>query len=242
MTNREERIKLQTTVTAVIHQEGPWWVGRTEEIPRVVARWRTSVGCLHYLEKALRNKLASPQESWVPQPQTLEQVDEGLRTAFRESLKEWDLTKDGSSPSVPNVSHPIEQNSDAMTQHNSIEVPDELIESWWPIDQEMPPTSALQPTRNFANKVAQWGADQELDACCEWLRLQEDPQFSSDDGWVGKDQELREARRPNVPTLNEIALQFMGTIVKDGRYLPEITSTIVKALIEGGKALKELNG
>jgi hypothetical protein len=44
MTNREERIKLQTTVTAVIHQEGPWWVGRTEEIPRVVARWRTSAG------------------------------------------------------------------------------------------------------------------------------------------------------------------------------------------------------
>jgi hypothetical protein len=34
----------------------------------------------------------------------------------------------------------------------------------------------------------------------------------------------------------------MGTIEKDGRYLPEITSTIVRALVEGGEALKELNG
>jgi hypothetical protein len=239
MTNREERIKLQTTVTAVIHQEGPWWVGRTEEIPRVVSRWRTSAGCLHYLKKAIRGESASTLDSWSPQPQTLEQVDEGLRTAFRESLKEWDLTKDGSPPSVPNVSYPIEQNSDAMTQHNSIEVPDELVHSWWPSEGYYERDGDLNI---LADKAAQWGADQELAACCEWLRLQEDPQFSSDDGWVGKDQELREARRPNVPTLNEIALQFMGTIEKDGRYLPEITSTIVRALVEGGKALKELNG
>jgi hypothetical protein len=239
MTNREERIKLQTTVTAVIHLEGPWWVGRTEEIPRVVARWRTSAGCLHYLEKALRGESASTLDSWSPQPQTLEQVDEGLRTAFRESLKEWALTKDDVPLIGPRVSNPLEQNSDAMTQHNPIEVPDELVHSWWPSEGYYERDGDLNI---LADKAAQWGADQELAACCDWLRLQEDPQFSSDDGWVGKDQELREARRPNVPTLNEIALQFMGTIVKDGRYLPEITSTIVKALIEGGKALKELNG
>jgi hypothetical protein len=127
-----------------------------------------------------------------------------------------------------------------MTQHNSIEVSDELIESWWPIDQVMPPTNALQPTRNFANKVAQWGADQELDACCDWLR--ENADESDKELWDSLAVELREARRPKAPTLNEIALQFMGTIEKDGRYLPEITSTIVRALVEGGEALKELNG
>jgi hypothetical protein len=237
MTNREERIKLQTTVTAVIHQEGPWWVGRTEEIPRVVARWRTSAGCLHYLKKAIRGESASTLDSWSPQPQTLEQVDEGLRTAFRESLKEWDLTKDGSPPSGPNVSNPIEQNSDAMTQHNSIEVSDELVHRWWPESLYV-----VQPgnLNYFANKVAQWTADQELDACCEWLR--ENADESDKDLWDALEVELREARRPKAPTLNEIALQFMGTIEKDGRYLPEITSTIVRALVEGGEALKELNG
>jgi hypothetical protein len=127
-----------------------------------------------------------------------------------------------------------------MTQNNPIEVSDELIESWWPIDQVMPPTNALQPTRNFANKVAQWSADRELDACCEWLR--ENADESDKDLWDALEVELREARRPKAPTLNDIALQFMETIEKDGRYLPEITSTIVRALVEGGEALKELNG
>ena len=132
-----------------------------------------------------------------------------------------------------------EQTYNTMTQHNSIEVSDELIESWWPIDQ-VSPTNALQPTRNFANKAAQWGADQELDACCEWLK--ENSAESDKDLWDSLAVELREARRPKAPTLNEIALQFMETIEKDGRYLSEITSTIVRALVEGGKALKELNG
>ena len=41
---------------------------------------------------------------------------------------------------------------------------------------------------------------------------------------------LRSIRRPKTPTLDELALQFLGTIEKDGRYLPEITDTIRKAL------------
>lgn len=42
--------------------------------------------------------------------------------------------------------------------------------------------------------------------------------------------DLREARRSESQTLNDIALRFLGTIEKDGRYLPEITDTIRKAL------------
>lgn len=206
MTNHVERIKLQATVTAVIHLEGSLWVGRIEEIPAVRAQSRTSTGLLDYLEKALRGEPASTSDSWVPQPQTLEQT---------------------------------KQNSDTMTHQEPIEVPDELVHSWWPSDGYYERDGDLN---DFADKVAQWAADRELDACCDWLRLQEDPQFRTEDGWVGPDQELREARRPKVPTLNDIALQFLGTIEKDGRYLPEITGTIRKALIEGGKSLQDNNG
>ena len=54
--------------------------------------------------------------------------------------------------------------------------------------------------RDIAIKAAQWGADQELEACCEWLvkSLSEDPQEVS--------QELCAARRPKPPSLKERAL------------------------------------
>ena len=64
------------------------------------------------------------------------------------------------------------------------------------------------------------GADQELNECCHLLRLQ---------GFDVVD-DLRAARRPKPPTLNSVALQMLGTIERDARYLPEITDTIRKAL------------
>ena len=63
------------------------------------------------------------------------------------------------------------------------------------------------------------GADQELEACCEWFQ----ELYKSGDV-------LRAARRPKPPTLNSIALQMLGTIERDAHYLPEITDTIRKAL------------
>ena len=50
--------------------------------------------------------------------------------------------------------------------------------------------------------AAQWGADQELEACCEWV----------DWKWSGiKNRELRAARRPKLPTLKEQALAILAT-------------------------------
>jgi hypothetical protein len=46
-----------------------------------------------------------------------------------------------------------------------------------------------------ADRAAQWGADQELEACCEWLRSQH-----HSDTWPNR---LRAARRPKPPTLAE---------------------------------------
>ena len=68
---------------------------------------------------------------------------------------------------------------------------------------------------------AQYGADQELEACCKWV----------DWKWSGvKSRELRAARRPKPPSLNSIALQMLGTIERDAHYIPEITDTIRRAL------------
>ena len=78
--------------------------------------------------------------------------------------------------------------------------------------------------RDIATKAAQWGADQELKACCEW--------FSADavSEVIDVVSELRAARRPKPPSLNSIALQMLGTIERDAHYIPEITDTIRRAL------------
>ena len=46
--------------------------------------------------------------------------------------------------------------------------------------------------------AAQWGADQELEACCEWAK-----QFNYDDECY--EDKLRAARRPKPPSLKEQA-------------------------------------
>jgi hypothetical protein len=52
--------------------------------------------------------------------------------------------------------------------------------------------------------AAQWGADQELEACCEWLHEELKLTLLTLD--VG----LRDARRPNPPSLKEQALDALG--------------------------------
>jgi hypothetical protein len=69
---------------------------------------------------------------------------------------------------------------------DSITPPPELVQQW---DDE--PTEMFRPEYqlHLAARAAQWGADQELEACCEWLENQ--PQWMED---------LRAARRPKPPS------------------------------------------
>jgi hypothetical protein len=55
------------------------------------------------------------------------------------------------------------------------------------------------PDKQVFSEVAQWGADQELDACCKWL------------GPLGikGGYNLRRARRPKPPSLKEQALEAL---------------------------------
>ncbi len=106
-----------------------------------------------------------------------------------------------------------------MTDH-PITPPPELVQQWR-IEAANRQYVSLEFDEYIANEAAQYGADQELEACCEWLDRE---------GWSGESRQLRAARRPKPPSLNSIALQMLGTIERDAHYLPEITDTIRRAL------------
>jgi len=107
------------------------------------------------------------------------------------------------------------------TQHPIIPPP-ELVRDWARFQNHEDPEALW---RRIATLAAQWGADQELDACCEWLG---DIAYRQSLHLNGS--HLRDARRPNPPSLNSIALQMLGTIERDAHYIPEITDTIRLAL------------
>ena len=60
---------------------------------------------------------------------------------------------------------------------------------------------------HLATRAAQWGADQELEACCEWL------QEWQEDKHPGGIENLRAARRPKPPSLKEQAYAALDAYV-----------------------------
>ena len=92
-----------------------------------------------------------------------------------------------------------------MTQTHPLTPPPELRRQWLDNDHFPMVTGTndlLSITRDRLNSVinqaAQWGADQELKACCEWLCEDAIPNTSN---------RLRAARRPKPPSLKEQALE-----------------------------------
>jgi hypothetical protein len=74
-----------------------------------------------------------------------------------------------------------------------------------------------------AIEAARWGADQELEACVEWVG-------SMFHGYKTWDDELRAARRPKLPSLKERALSEIADAVAEGNMTPERGATIRLAL------------
>jgi hypothetical protein len=82
-----------------------------------------------------------------------------------------------------------------MTQQHPITPPPELVQQWAHLPADWNTVAPL---------IAQWGADQELEACCEWIPK-----------WTPWDvDQLRAARRPKPPSLKEQALQALNDAVK----------------------------
>jgi hypothetical protein len=90
--------------------------------------------------------------------------------------------------------------------------PPELVEQW---SKE----KAFLGTTPFyiyiATRAARWGADQELEACCEWASNARNHGLGWDLATIlsGK---LRAARRPKPPSLKEQALKAIGVPTKFG--------------------------
>jgi hypothetical protein len=90
-----------------------------------------------------------------------------------------------------------------MTQDypKPIAPPPEVIGEWW-IAWDALDESERPPLEDFiATRAAKWGADQELEACIDWISV-----------WHGLEHPellielLRAARRPEPPSLKEQAL------------------------------------
>jgi hypothetical protein len=89
-----------------------------------------------------------------------------------------------------------------INQQHPITPPPELVQQWGhdanlsgvPYDDE---TGHWAYEQHIAKRAAQWGADQELDACCEWVKGRD---------WTWTPADLRAARRPKPLSLKEQAL------------------------------------
>ena len=89
-----------------------------------------------------------------------------------------------------------------MTDQHLITPPPELVRKWatWrnAVDEE-------SFWRRIATEAAQWGGDQELEACCEWFQEE-----YNTEPWVRYDlKRLRNHRRPKPPSLKEQALALL---------------------------------
>ena len=85
------------------------------------------------------------------------------------------------------------------TMNHPITPSPELVRQW---QREANHNEPMFP--QVANQAAQWGADQELEACCEWLELNYN--------YTRSNHPLRTARRPNSPSLKEQALNGLQRI------------------------------
>ena len=86
-----------------------------------------------------------------------------------------------------------------MTQQHPITPPPELVQQW---------ASESLATQNLCTRAAQWGADQELEACCDYLRSEIGPLEAA---------RFRAVRRPKPASLKEQALKELESLRCDAK-------------------------
>ena len=98
-----------------------------------------------------------------------------------------------------------------MTDQHPINPPPELIAKW---AREFYGTAIApgEASIAIATQAARWGADQELEACCEWLRKDLDAYELVGLRAVYLDHNLHNARRPKPPSLKEQSLALIDKI------------------------------
>ena len=94
-------------------------------------------------------------------------------------------------------------------EQHPITPPPELRQLWAQQAQRMDPHDPVAWQTHVATQAARWGADQELEACCEWLCS------SSGNYYADIAERLRAARRPKPLSLKEHALLQLDTLNAD---------------------------
>ena len=109
-----------------------------------------------------------------------------------------------------------------MTNQHPITPPPELVQQWvdaW-LDAKV---KHVELYEFLATQGSRWGADQELEACCEWL--------DRNNQWARCDiDELHDGRRPKPQSLKEQALLAIDTAVADDRLSSVVASVVRRAL------------
>ena len=85
-----------------------------------------------------------------------------------------------------------------IEQNHQITPPPELVEQWYASADD----ANEDVIDGVANRAARWGADAELEACCEWTQC-----------YAECGDSLRAARRPKPPSLKEQALEVFEALI-----------------------------
>ena len=101
-----------------------------------------------------------------------------------------------------------------MSTQHPITPPPELVQQWEEQFLERPTINGCFIQSYIAAKAAQWGADQELEACCKWL---------DERAVLNGATALRTARRPKPPSLKEQA-KFAAAVLRS----PDETCSIAE--------------
>ncbi len=107
-----------------------------------------------------------------------------------------------------------------MTEQHPITPPPELVQQWVDEANEY----VEQEEYAFANRAAQWGADQELEACCKWLNGGSEIDYDTA-------ALLRAARRPKTKSLKERAIAALNKI-EDRMLGPTIQEKLIRHALE----------
>ena len=114
-----------------------------------------------------------------------------------------------------------------MSNYSPIPSPPPKLMQQWAAEYWNDPNEPIgNGEKHIAIQAAQWGADQELEACCEWVSP-----FSHDD--CHYEDKLRAARRPKAPSLKEEALSLLDEFSDpEGLYLDVKSHNTIRRALE----------
>lgn len=122
-----------------------------------------------------------------------------------------------------------------MSKSRTIQVPRELVEEWISqIWHEGTPVQVAASDLHLASQAAQWGADQELEACRQWLEINGAPREFIDG--------LLAARRPSLSPVERVRSRLaylMDRIATEGAIA---TAEPIRECLEILEKLETQNG